>query len=55
MVTTVAGVPPRGGFNGDNLPATSALLNVPGGVAVHTDGRVFISDTNNNRVRMVMP
>jgi hypothetical protein len=56
MVSTIAGVAPRGGFNGDNIPATSALLSSPGGIAVHPDdGRIFISDTNNNRVRVVIP
>jgi hypothetical protein len=56
QVTTVAGVAPRGGFNGDNIPATSALLNQPGGIAVHPDdGRIFIGDTNNNRIRVVVP
>jgi len=56
MVSTIAGQAPRGGFNGDNIPATTALLNVPGGIAVHPiDGRVFIADTNNNRIRVVRP
>jgi DNA-binding beta-propeller fold protein YncE len=54
-VTTIAGTPPRAGFNGDNQPATSAALNGPAGVAVHPDGRIFITDQNNNRIRYIVP
>lgn len=53
-VTTIAGNG-RAGFNGDNLAATQAQLNAPSGVVVHPDGRIFISDTNNNRVRYIVP
>jgi hypothetical protein len=41
------------GYGGDGGPATSALLNEPQGVAVDNSGNLLISDTNNNRVRMV--
>jgi sugar lactone lactonase YvrE len=54
QVTTIAGTG-RAGFNGDNLEATKAQLAGPSGVVVHPDGRVFISDTNNNRVRVIQP
>jgi DNA-binding beta-propeller fold protein YncE len=54
QVTTVAGTG-RAGFNGDNHPALETKLNLPGGVGVHPDGRVFIADTNNNRIRVVIP
>ncbi len=53
-VTTIAGTGVKG-FNGDNQPATSAQLNSPYGVAVHPDGRIFIADTDNNRVRVIHP
>ncbi len=53
-VTTIAGIG-RPGFNGDNIPADEAQLDTPFGIAVHPDGRVFISDTNNSRVRVVIP
>ncbi|HEY3241964.1 MAG TPA: hypothetical protein VGM03_01315 [Phycisphaerae bacterium] len=53
-VTTLAGTGVLG-FNGDNQPATMAQLNYPNGVAIHPDGRVFIADTNNNRVRVIIP
>jgi len=54
VVTTVAGTG-RAGFNGDNQVATKAQLSGPSGVILHPDGRLFISDTNNNRVRVVRP
>src|SRR5262245_49056563 len=53
-VTTIAGTG-RAGFNGDNRPATQAQLNYPGGIAVHPDGRIFIADTYNDRVRVINP
>jgi len=53
-VTTVAGTGQRG-FNGDNIPVTTALFDSPGGVVIHPDGRLFITDLGNNRVRVVNP
>ncbi len=53
-ITTIAGTG-QAGFNGDNQPATQALLDNPGAVAVHPDGRIFMADTNNNRVRVIAP
>jgi sugar lactone lactonase YvrE len=41
------------GFGGDTGPATSAKLNLPSGVAVDASDNVYISDSNNNRVRKV--
>jgi hypothetical protein len=43
-----------GGYNGDNIPANTAFLSSPNGVAVNTSGDVFIADTLNNRVREVV-
>jgi len=45
----------RPGFSGDGGPATSAQLNAPQGIAVDKSGNIYISDTNNNRVRIVTP
>ena len=49
-IVTVAGNETYG-YSGDNGPATAARLATPEGVAVDTNGNVFIGDTNNNVVR----
>lgn len=51
-IQTVAGNNSAGYF-GDNGVATDAQLNNPFGVAVNAAGDIFISDSNNNRVRVV--
>ncbi len=53
-LTTVAGTGQRGG-DGDGGPARSARLDRPHGVAVATDGKLYIGDTGNHRVRQVLP
>ncbi len=52
-VTIFAGTQGTLGFTGDNGTATGARLNRPSGVAVNSDGDVFIADTNNHRIRRV--
>ena len=52
VISTVAGNG-TGGFMGDGGPATQAELRSPGSVALDSQGRLFISDGGNNRVRMV--
>lgn len=53
-VTTVAGTPPAGrGFGGDGADALRAKFDRPHGIVVGSDGRIFIGDTNNHRVRAV--
>jgi RHS repeat-associated protein len=42
-------------YNGDNIPATSAELNNPQGLAVDQFGNLYIADTGNNRIRKVTP
>src|ERR1700722_14118350 len=54
ILSTVAGNGTQG-YAGDNGSAASAELNGPGGLAVDTAGNIYISDTQNNRVRMVNP
>jgi sugar lactone lactonase YvrE len=51
-VTVFAGA---GGFvfAGDGGPAVDAILQNPMGIAVDTLGRVFVSDTENDRVRRI--
>lgn len=43
------------GFSGDGGPALDAALNFPTGLAIDGQGRVFIADTQNHRVRMIAP
>ncbi len=51
-IYTVAGDGTEG-FSGDGGPATSAELAFPGGVSVDGAGDLVITDTNNDRVRLV--
>ncbi|MGA1195062.1 MAG: FG-GAP-like repeat-containing protein [Candidatus Latescibacterota bacterium] len=55
IITTFAGTgsPDTDGFSGDGGPASLARLSRISSVAVDSLGRVFIADTQNNRVRMV--
>jgi sugar lactone lactonase YvrE len=52
IVTTIAGSGETG-FDGDDGPATDAMLNNPGGVAASPNGDIYIADTLNYRVRMI--
>jgi len=51
IISTVAGS--ASGFAGDGGPATSAKLNDPRGIAIDPSGILYISDTNNRRIRKV--
>ncbi len=51
-LTVVAGNG-TGGYSGDNGAATSAELNVPGGLALDGAGNLYIVDEFNNRIRKV--
>jgi RHS repeat-associated protein len=42
-----------GGSSGDGGPATSALLNYVGGLAIDSAGDLYIADTSNNRIQEV--
>ena len=43
------------GDSGDGGPATAALLDVPGGLALDSSGNVLIADAGNNRIREISP
>jgi sugar lactone lactonase YvrE len=52
-ITRFAGNVSTPGFCGDGGPATSACLRSPRGLATDASGNVYISDSFNNRVRVV--
>jgi trimeric autotransporter adhesin len=41
------------GYSGDGVPATSAELDLPKGLAIDASGNIIIGDTVSNRVRVV--
>jgi hypothetical protein len=51
-IATIAGTADQG-FSGDGGPAPSAQVNAPAGLAVDGSGRLFFSDSGNNRVRLI--
>ena len=51
-ITTVAGAG-AAGYSGDGGPAALARLNSPRGVAVSSEGKLYIVDRENRRIRMV--
>lgn len=55
VIDTFAGTCGVSGDDGDDVPATEALLDTPYGVEVDSDGTVYIADTYNNVVRVVRP
>ncbi|MQA29255.1 MAG: glycosyltransferase [Luteitalea sp.] len=52
IIITIAGSG-KNGYDGDDKPATEAMLNNPGGVAAAINGDIYIADTLNYRVRMI--
>ncbi len=52
VITTIAGSGAQG-FDGDNGPAGSAVLNLPIGVTLDPAGNLYIADSGNDRVRKV--
>jgi sugar lactone lactonase YvrE len=54
IITTVAGNG-TAGYSGDGGPATSAELNGPSGVAVDGAGNVYVGDSGNGLIRMLVP
>ncbi len=52
IITTVAG-DGVDGFDGDHVVATAAGLSMPLGIAVGADGKLYIADSDANRIRRV--
>jgi len=52
IITTIAGTG-LAGYNGDNIPATTASLRFCTGVTVDTEGNIYIADQGNERVRKI--
>jgi Bacterial Ig-like domain (group 3)/NHL repeat/IPT/TIG domain len=52
IISTVAGNG-TAGYNNDGIPATSANLYFPTGVAVDSAGNIYIADWENDRIREV--
>jgi sugar lactone lactonase YvrE len=53
-IATIAGTG-EAAFNGDGIPAVSAALFSPEGLAVDGEGRLYIADMGNDRIRRVDP
>ena len=51
-ITTIAGTGGRG-YSGDGGPAVAAQLNSPSDVAVNGNGNLYITDTENHRIRRI--
>ncbi len=54
MITTIAGTGVAG-FSGDGGPANVAQMNQPHSIALDNEGRLYICDIRNHRIRMVDP
>ncbi len=52
VISTVAGTG-KAGFSGDGGAAAGAQLNSPVGLALDSQGNLYIADGGNNRIRMV--
>ena len=52
-ILTVAAGQPQSGFSGDGGLATEAELNNASAIAVDPDGNLYISDSGNQRIRVV--
>ena len=54
IITTVAGNGTYG-YSGDGVPATQTQLAMRSGIAVGSDGSLYITDTFNHRIRRIGP
>jgi uncharacterized protein (TIGR03437 family) len=54
VIHTIAGQDSNG-FIGDGGPAQAAQLDAPGGLFLDGSGALYVADTNNNRIRRLVP
>jgi trimeric autotransporter adhesin len=54
VISTIAGNG-RFGLSGDGGPATSAALNFPAGMALDSNGRMYIADAQSSTIRLLTP
>ena len=52
IIRTIVGTG-TGSYSGDNSQATSATINYPSGIALDTNGNIYIADQYNCRIRKV--
>ncbi len=52
IITTIAGNGTQG-FSGDSGPAAAAQLDSPSGITSTPDGRIYLADTHNDRIRLI--
>ena len=52
IIQTLAGTG-TAGYSGDGIKSTAAELNGPRALAMTEDGAIYISDTNNERIRKI--
>jgi RHS repeat-associated protein len=60
IADTIAGMVQDCGYSGDSSPlapgpATQAQLYSPSGLAVDPSGNIYLADTHNNRIRVLVP
>ncbi len=53
MIATIAGTGEKIGFAGDGGPANRAVMKEPNGIALDGQGKLYIADVSDHRVRVV--
>ena len=55
IITSVAGMEGRKGFNGEDTLATQCELNCPKGIFVDVDSQIYMADMGNHCIRRIDP
>ncbi len=55
QISTIAGRGYPPGYGGDNGPAIIAALNGPLGVGADLSGKIYVADSSNNLIRVLIP